>query len=113
MKKILFFVFISTILFSCGDAVFPDDYDGIPPCEKNNTCELSVINHTSDPYSIWLDGAVVATVRANSTTTYTCPAGIVSLTVKQNSGYVLYPTVIDYNPINAAACSEWTFTITE
>ncbi len=82
MKKL--FVFFIVILF-------------FQSCDELNKGTIRLSNNSTDPYSIFIDGNYQATLNANTYSEYRLLEGVHKVQVKQNSGYLLYPTEKEYS----------------
>jgi len=86
--------------------------NSVPPCEQNNTAEITVIITSSNPYMVNIAGVDVGIVQGNSSRTFTTSAtGSKVVKVTQQSGFVFTPTV-ETTDINFTPCSSWRWTPT-
>jgi len=69
--------------------------DPRPICEINNYGFLKVVNSSSNPYYIYIDGNYQSTVSGYGSLYLNIYGGYRHLYAKQVSGYVLYPTTVD------------------
>ena len=82
MKKLLAFIVFSLLLQSCNEI---------------NKGTLRLSNNSTDPYSIFVDGKYQATLSANTYSEFRLLEGLHKVQVKQNTGYLLYPTEKEYS----------------
>jgi hypothetical protein len=81
------------------------------PCEKNDFGAIKLINTSSNPYNLYVDGKFLTTINGRYEQTINLKSGSHRLKCEQVSGYVLYPTVKEVN-VNTTRCSEnqfWRF----
>lgn len=89
MKK-LFWIAIAIIFIGC-------EKDGAKlECEINNTFLFELTNGSNDTYAIYVNNIYQTDIKGKKKQTLTLPAGFIKITVKQKDGYLLYPTVKDY-----------------
>ena len=96
IKKIIALVFIGVVLFACNEEKLA--------CEENNTFSLELTNGASNPYDIYVNNRFRQTIAGKEKSTIAIPAGFAKIRVEQKSGYILYPTVKEY---------EWTISACE
>ena len=99
IKKIIASVFIVFVLFACEEEK--------RPCEKNNTFNLELTNGSSDPYNVYVNNKFILVVAGKKKETIAAPAGFAKITVEQKSGYILYPTVKEYESTISACESHY------
>ena len=69
----------------------------------NNSCEfceggtLRLTCISNNPYDVWIDNIFAITLSGNSFVEYSIYEGTHSVHVEQVSGYILWPTIEDYN----------------
>ena len=110
MKKIFYFLILSTLIFnSCKeDTVYGcTDYTALNynanATIDDNSCEfctggtLRLTCISSNPYDVWIDGIFALTLNGGSFIEYTLVEGTHTVHVEQVSGYLLWPTIEDYN----------------
>ena len=97
MKKILslLFICICMVLVGCSDRNSPTNPTN-PTGKKYGY--IQVLNNSSSPYTISIKGNTSMTFSLNGRTsiTKTVETGYYNVHIKQQSGYLLYPTEQDY-----------------
>ncbi len=59
--------------------------------------KIKLTNNSSNPYSVTIDGVSKGNIEGNTTQTYEVNPGRHSVYVKQQSGYLFYPTENTYS----------------
>ena len=81
-----------------------------PPCEVNNTAEITVhMTGTDNPYSFYLDGVWKGSISGGASRTFTVSAGSHSIKVEQESGFVFTPTIVTDTQF-FDECEQWAWT---
>lgn len=95
MKKYLalFLLVVSVVLIGCSDRNSPSN-----PASTKKYGYIQVLNNSSSPYTISIRGntSLTFTLNGNQSITKQVETGYYNVHVKQQSGYILYPTEKDY-----------------
>ena len=73
-----------------------------PECQKKKMGIINIINHSSNPYSLYQGDKFIQTIRGKETVSFTVALGEYQFKASQNSGYLMYPT-INYRTANLQA----------
>lgn len=83
----------------------------LPPCELNHYGNYNAYNNNIDPYFLYVNGTLKATVPGYTYLSVTNTAsGYYSMHWVQASGYLIYPTVYD-NSVTVYDCNTTSCTI--
>lgn len=92
-----------TLLYSCSD----DSFDDVLGCSKGT---ITLVNLSHNPYEIYIDGDFVTTLGGNKSMTRELSEGNHSFKAEQQSGYLLYPTIVNTSKfISCSEPAEWRF----
>ena len=70
-----------------------------PDCETQNYGWVDATNTSKNPYDLWINGAYVMQLKANSLTKdIRISRGPATIYVKQVSGYLIYATEVNWKP---------------
>lgn len=95
MKKGLLFIAIAFMASCTKDDETSTDL-------KDNKGTVRFTNTSTNPYSTYIDGATQGTVTGKNFIEVKATAGTHKLKAVQNSGYVVYPTVVEVTAVIAA-----------
>lgn len=91
MKNLLVAMLVVMAVAACKKD--PDVIIQPPPCE---TGDIRMVNNSTNPYFIYLDGVFKTTVNGQSTFLLTeVPEGNRRIKAEQKSGYIFTPTVVE------------------
>lgn len=82
-----------------------------PPCEKDDFGTVKLINTSTNPYNIYVDGKFLTTINGGYEQKLKLKSGSHRLKCEQVSGFLLYATVKEVN-VNTVRCSDnqfWRF----
>lgn len=95
MKKLLLIVAAVIAISGCIDK---EDTNVTPVQSQPTTGTIQFINNSQNPYDVFVDGTHVFQQSGKTTRDHSVSAGSHKVKVQQVSGYVLYPTVKEYEP---------------
>ncbi len=79
----------------------------LPSC---NNGTIRITNTTQNPYALYIDNELKVVLTGNTYEDYSLPEGAHEIRVKQNSGYLIYPTEKStVVTVKATEDIEWTF----
>lgn len=91
--------------------VIKQEQESLPPCQKNNTGILTIVNSSSNPYNIYINGNFVYTINGKGADQIEVNIGTVNVKAEQKSGYMFYPTVNNRVTNFNRACAEVTINV--
>ncbi|MGC3979059.1 MAG: hypothetical protein QM751_13035 [Paludibacteraceae bacterium] len=77
-----------------------------PDCQSKNTYTLRFVNTSSNVYMIYVNNAYVCDIAGKKEYTTNCQAGYTKITCTQKTGYILYPTIKEYES-NVQCCQSY------
>lgn len=98
----------ATLLDAIGSSI---EESNKPPCEKENFGYLKLINTSTNPYNIFVNGQFLTTLEGGYEQKIKLKTGAHNLKCEQVSGYLLYPTVKEVS-VTTTICSDgqyWRF----
>jgi|GEM_PF-1277811 len=100
--KIIFFL-LTFFVASCSK----DDDSGGGGGGGCTTAEVRLVNNSSNPYYVYVNGSYNTTMQGNTFIDYTWNEGYYNIKVEQVSGYLFYPTIKETS-FNLIACQDRT-----
>jgi hypothetical protein len=67
----------------------------MPFCQSKKLGRVNVINKSTNPYDLYKNGELVATIKGKTESNIYVEMGLTNLKATQKSGFVMYPTVND------------------